>query len=85
MDGSDRFSVVQGQEIAGRAVNIEAVEGGYVITWAEVEIVPEDKREMFGPYRRVERKAVSENLAKALTIVERALTADRVTDRKWGG
>lgn len=75
------------QELGGTKgkVEISTVEGGYIIKWAELILIPEAARKKDryrGEYETVRRTAVRERLEDVIELVSGLLEKDRVQDQR---
>lgn len=75
------------QELGGTKgkVEISTVEGGYIIKWAELVLIPEAARKKDryrGEYETVRRTAVRERLEDVIELVSGLLEKDRVQDQR---
>jgi hypothetical protein len=61
----------------GDKVTIEKVDGGYIVRWEVVVVMPEHKRQ-WGDSRRLKKTAVRANLEHALNLVGELLSAEKV-------
>lgn len=86
MAGDDvGMTQMMAEDAVGDSVTIEKVDGGFIISWSEAVVMPEDKRQgSWDSFRIVRRKAVREDLARALRFLEEILKEAKVKGSKWG-
>lgn len=87
MEAPDVTRMLAEEELGGLKgkVEIDTAEGGYIVRWKEVVLIPEEKRDdrrWRGEYEVVRRTAVREKIEDVLDLIRGLLDRDRIRDAR---